>query len=195
MQQPERATAMLIAVGSHNPIKTAAARATLIRLYPRARFLEVDTEPGVSACPRSDEEAIAGAKTRARQARERGRADLGVGLEGGTATIDGAHMTAGWCALFDGERFHLGGGGHIVLPPAVDRMIDGEGAELGTAMDRLSGGSNTKQKNGAIGILTAGLSSRQRAYEDIIAYALASLISAEWYGNPGAAAPPAEEGG
>jgi len=180
-----------IAVGSRNPVKIAAARAAMSRLYPEAEFVSVSADSGVSANPRSDEEAIAGAKNRARQAREKTGADLGAGLEGGTADIGGRHMTAGWCALWDGRNFYLGGGGHIALPPEADRMVAREGLELGAAMDRLSGGENTKQKNGAIGILTAGLSSRQKAYEDIIVYALAPLISPELYAAPAETTEPA----
>jgi len=175
---------MKIAVGSLNPVKIAAARGALERLYPEAEFISVSAESGVSANPRSDEEAIAGAKNRARAARELAGADLGVGLEGGTAEIDGIHMTAGWCALCDGENYHIGGGGHIVLPPEADRLVAREGLELGAAMDRLSGGENTKQKSGAIGILTGGLSSRRQAYENIILYALAPLVSPELYASP-----------
>ncbi len=172
---------MKIAVGSYNPVKINAARRVLGEIYPGAEIVPVEVSSGVSSNPRGDEEAIAGAKNRAREARESAGADLGVGLEGGTTTIAGKHMTGGWCAVFDGRRFHLGGGGHILLPPLVDRRITREGKELGEAMDELSGDHNTKQKMGAIGILTRGLSSRQQAYEYILTYALAPLLSPDYY--------------
>lgn len=172
---------MKIAVGSHNPVKINAARNVLRKIYPGAEIIPVQVESGVSHCPRSDEEAITGAQNRARQARFLTGADLGVGLEGGTTTIAGKHMTGGWCAVFDGRRYYLGGGGHILLPPAVNRKIIQEGKELGLAMDELTGVHNTKQKMGAIGILTKGLSSRQQAYEYILTYALAPLLSPRFY--------------
>jgi inosine/xanthosine triphosphatase len=174
---------MKIAVGSHNPVKINAARHVLSEVYPGAEIIPAAVESGVSSNPRGDEEAIAGAKNRARKARESAGADLGVGLEGGTTTIAGKHMTGGWCAVFDGKRYSLGGGGHILLPPAVDRGITREGKELGETMDELSGGRNTKQKMGAIGILTRGLSSRQQAYEYILTYALAPLLSPGYYSS------------
>jgi inosine/xanthosine triphosphatase len=173
---------MRIAVGSHNPIKISAARNVLLKVYPEAEILAVEAESGVSDMPLSDEEAIRGARNRARHSRDLLQADLGIGLEGGTTTVGGEHMTSGWAAVFDGERFGIGGGGHLLLPPAVDRKIILEKKELGTAIDELVGGNNLKQKMGAIGILTGGLSTRQKAYEYILIYALAPFLSPELYG-------------
>lgn len=172
---------MKIAVGSHNPIKIAAVRNVLLRVHPRARFAAVEVDSTVSSMPLSDQEAIKGACQRARRARTLLNADLGIGLEGGSTTICGQHMTAGWAAVFDGKRFGVGGGGHLLLPPEVDRKILHEDKELGTAIDELIGEENIKQKMGAIGILTKGLSTRQRAYEYILIYALAPLLSPQLY--------------
>jgi non-canonical (house-cleaning) NTP pyrophosphatase len=46
-------------------------------------------------------------------------------------------------------------------------------------MDRLTGEHNTKQRQGAVGILTAGLVDRQAAYEVILSYALARFLTPE----------------
>ena len=172
---------MKIAVGSRNPVKIAAARNVLLKIYPGAEIISVEVDSKVSSHPLTDAEAIAGARERAQQARKITGSDLGVGLEGSTVDIDGKHMTAGWAAVFDGTRFHIGGGGHLLLPPAVDRKIRRENKELGTAMDELTGEINTKQKMGAIGILTKGLSSREKAYEYILIYALTPFLSPEFY--------------
>lgn len=172
---------MKIAVGSLNPIKIAAGRAVLLRLYPQAKLEGVEVDPGISEMPLTEEEAIAGARRRARLARKALEADLGIGFEGGAAFFNGQLMTAGWAAVFDGERYGIGGGGHLQLPGKVARMIREEKKELGTAIDHLIGGENTKQKAGAIGVLTRGLSSRQKAYESILIYALAPFISPHWY--------------
>ena len=55
--------------------------------------------------------------------------------------------------------------------------------ELGHAMDAVSGGRDTKRSAGAVGILTAGLVDRQRAYEIILTYALAPWLSAEYWAD------------
>jgi inosine/xanthosine triphosphatase len=175
---------MKIAVGSHNPVKITAVRNVLLKVYPQAEIIAVEVESGVPDMPLSDEAAIQGARNRARQARDLLQADLGIGLEGGTTTVRGHHLTAGWAAVFDGTKYGIGGGGHLLLPPAVDRKIIQEKKELGTAIDELVGGHNLKQKMGAIGILTGGLSTRQKAYEYILIYALAPLLSPELYGFP-----------
>ena len=172
---------MKIAVGSLNPVKIAAVRNVMRRIYPAAEIVPVAAASGVSPNPMSDTEAIAGAGSRAKKAFAGARADLGVGLEGSTTTIGGRLMTAGWVAIYDGKRCHLGGGGHVCLPPSVRRRVMKDRAELGDAMDELVGGENTKQKMGAIGILTRGLGSRQRAYEYIVIYAMAPLLASQYY--------------
>jgi inosine/xanthosine triphosphatase len=172
---------MKIAVGSLNPIKIAAARNVLRRLYPEVEVCGVQVESGVSDMPLTEEEAIAGARQRARAAQELLGAELGIGFEGGAAVFNDQMMTSGWAAAYNGDRFGIGGGGHLQLPEEVARMIREEKLELGTAIDRLIGGENTKQKAGAIGILTQGLSSRQQAYESILIYALAPFITPHWY--------------
>jgi len=177
---------MKIAVGSHNPVKISAVKNILLQVYPQAEIIAVDVASGVPDMPLSDEVAIRGARNRARKARDLLQADLGIGLEGGTTTIRGDHLTAGWAAVFDGTKYGVGGGGHLLLPPAVDHKIIQEKKELGTAIDELVGGHNLKQKMGAIGILTGGLSTRQKAYEQILIYALAPLLSPELYGFPAA---------
>ncbi len=168
---------MKIAVGSQNPVKIAAARAVLARIWPPARVEEVAVDSTVSDMPLTEAEAIEGARQRARQAQSLVGADLGIGLEGASAVIDGRQMTAGWAAVFDGKRFGIGGGAHLQLPPQVERKILREGKELGTAIDELIGAENTKQKMGAIGVLTGGLSNRQQAYEYVLIYALIPFIS------------------
>lgn len=174
---------MLIAVGSKNPVKISAVENVFRRIYPRIEVAAVEVDSLVSDMPTTDGEALKGARTRARRARESVGADLGVGLEGSSTVIMGRHLTGGWAAVYDGVTFGLGGGGHLLLPQEVSRKITVEGKELGTAIDEITGGVNTKQKSGAIGVLTRGLSSRQEAYEYILIYALAPFITPELYGK------------
>ena len=71
------------------------------------------------------------------------------------------------------------------LPPAVAALVR-SGVELGEAMDALTGARDTKRGVGAVGVLTRGLVDRQRAYEAIVAYALAPFLTPEYW-------PPAPE--
>jgi non-canonical (house-cleaning) NTP pyrophosphatase len=48
-------------------------------------------------------------------------------------------------------------------------------------MDQLTGQHNTKQAQGAVGILTGGLSNRGSAYGQLVAMALAPFVKMEYY--------------
>jgi non-canonical (house-cleaning) NTP pyrophosphatase len=70
----------------------------------------------------------------------------------------------------------FGGGVKMLLPPAVVQNIE-ETGELGPAIDTLVNQHNTKQGQGAVGILTNGLTSRQSAYEQLVAMAMAPFVT------------------
>jgi inosine/xanthosine triphosphatase len=172
---------MLIAVGSLNNVKVRAVAAVLHRVWPDAQVVGVEVNSGVGDQPHGDEEAIAGARRRAQAALEQTQADLGVGLEGGVSeTAHGTHTNA-WCAIISREGVQsVGGSVAMPLPPRVAARLR-EGWELGDAMDELTGMQDTKKKMGAVGILTNGLLDRERAYQTIVAYALARHLHPEWY--------------
>ena len=169
-----------VAVGSTNPVKVGAVRAVLSRAGVNSSVEGVGVRSDVPDQPRGDEETIHGARTRAKRAREALGADLGVGIEGGVVELpDGSMRTCAWAVVIDGNgRAGSGGSLAMPLPPAVAAMLD-EGMELGEAMDRLTGGRDTKYGAGASGILTAGLVDRQRAYESLVTYALAPWLAGE----------------
>jgi inosine/xanthosine triphosphatase len=167
-----------IAVGSTNPVKLGAARAVLAPLAPEARLDAMAVPSGVPDQPWGDDETIRGALARARAARVAHDADLGVGIEGGVVELpDGGLRTCAWAAIVarDG-REGVGGSLALPLPPPVADAIRA-GLELGHAMDRATGHHDTKRGAGAVGILTAGLVDRQRAYEVLVTYALAPFLA------------------
>jgi inosine/xanthosine triphosphatase len=171
-----------IAVGSANPVKIAAVKAVVVRIWPQASVTGAAVNPGVALQPLSDEEAIAGATNRARLALVMMDADLGLGLEG--ATVDMAHgmYTTSWVVAIGRDgAMGIGGGGRLPLPAAVAQAIR-SGRELGPLMDEVAGQHNTKQKQGAVGILTAGLVTRQQALEVAVTYALARFVATAYYG-------------
>jgi len=171
-----------IAVGSTNPVKLGAVRAVLGALAPSATIECVAVASTVPDQPFGDDETIRGAVARASAARIALNADLGVGIEGGVVEeTDGSMRTCAWAAIVDAHgRSGVGGSLAMTLPREVAEMIR-DGVELGVAMDRLVGATNTKHGRGAVGILTAGLVDRQRAYEVLIAYALGPFVAAEHY--------------
>ena len=176
-----------IAVGSTNPVKIGAVRAIIAPLAPEAVIEGVVVHSTVPDQPFGDAETIRGAVARAEAARVALRADLGVGIEGGVVEESGGAMrTCAWAAIVDAAgRRGVGGSLAMPLPLAVARMIR-DGMELGHAMDRLIDAHDTKRGAGAVGILTAGLVDRQRAYEVLVSYALAPFLTPELYRADGA---------
>jgi inosine/xanthosine triphosphatase len=172
---------MLVAVGSTNPVKVAAVRTVIHRLWPEAQVTGIAVPSGVSEMPMSETEIIRGALNRAQAACERLAADLGVGLEGGLHQETFGWALQGWVAVVDSHgRSHIGSGTRLLLPEGiVQRVLTGE--ELGFVMDELLGEENVKQKGGAIGALTAGLIMRQEAFTHSVAYALAPFVAPGFY--------------
>jgi inosine/xanthosine triphosphatase len=173
-----------IAVGSTNPVKCGAVRAVLSALAPNARVEGVAVASGVADQPFGDDETIRGALTRARAARDALGAELGVGIEGGVVEApDGSMRTCAWAAIVGAQgKTGIGGSLAMPLPHAVAAMVR-DGVELGHAMDRLVSERNTKHGKGAVGILTAGLVDRQRAYEVLVTYALAPFLTPQLFND------------
>lgn len=172
---------MRIAIGSTNPVKCNATRAVLKPLYPGAEFVSLDVPSGVSPQPWGDVETRTGALNRARAALEQTGAHLGIGLEGGVQDSEFGLMTCAWCVLVDVHgQIGVGGNSCVLLPQPVAEHIR-QGGELGEAIDQLVQVHNTRQRNGAIGILTNNLETRQSAYETLIRLALAPFQNPAWY--------------
>jgi inosine/xanthosine triphosphatase len=174
----------LIAVGSGNPVKLAAVRAVLGSMAPDAECRAVTVASGVPDQPVGDDETIRGALERARAAQAATGADIGVGLEGGVVELPGGGLrTCAWAAVVTADgRTGIGGSLAMPLPAAVARLVRDEGLELGVAMDRLTGQRDIKHRGGAVGVLTSGLIDRQRAYETLVTYAMAPLLSEHYSG-------------
>jgi len=170
-----------VVVGSTNPVKIAAAQAVLDRSGCAARVEGLAVPSGVRDQPESDDETIRGATQRAKAALAISDAELAIGIEGGIVEEHGQMRTCAWAAVVarDG-RVGVGGSLAMALPDRVAALVR-TGVELGHAMDRITGGHDTKRGTGAVGILTAGLVDRQRAYEALVTYALARFLSPTYY--------------
>ena len=173
-----------VAVGSRNPVKIAAVRAVLARVAPDAAVDGVAVSSGVPDQPWGDDETIRGARERARAALSAEGAELAVGLEGGVVDMgDGTVHTCAWAVAVDRSgREGVGGSLAMPLPAAVARLVR-DGLELGHAMDRVSGQHDVKHGQGAVGLLTAGLVDRQRAYEVLVTYALAPWLAPDLWAS------------
>lgn len=176
---PMTAAIQLVAVGSLNPVKVGAARSVVTHLAPAARVEGISVASGVSDQPWGDDETIRGALARARAARAALDADWGIGIEGGVVSMpDGGVRTCAWAAIVTRQgREGIGGSLSLELPHRVASLVRG-GLELGHAMDQVTGTHDVKRGLGAVGILTGGVVTRERAYEVLVAYAAAPLLDA-----------------
>lgn len=167
---------MLVLIGSISPVKIAAIKSVFLRIWPKAKFQFLKVKSIVSDQPTTEKETIKGAIHRAKSAQKKGEADFGVGIEGGGRKIDDQWYTQAWCAIVNKEgKVSLGGGAMMPLPKEIGQRIE-KGEELGPVMDDLTGRSEVKKQEGAIGVLTRGLVSRRQAYEHLVAFALAKFL-------------------
>ena len=172
----------LFAVGSENPVKINCVAEAVVAFWPEARAIGIHTDSGVSAQPESDHEMFLGAFNRAQQALEKiPEAEFGVGLEGGTLDTEEGMWAYAWIAVLDRQgRIGKGQSGRFLLPEPIAQMVR-DGIELGEADDRFFGRSNSKQQDGAIGILSDGVVTRLDLYKPAVVFALLPFVHREFY--------------
>ena len=163
-----------VVVASTNPVKIQAALLGFQRMFQGETFhvKALSVPSGVNDQPRSNAEALRGALNRAVGASEMARdADYWVGMEGGVEEIDGELAAFAWIVVKNTSLLGKSRTGTLFLPPQVAQLVR-EGKELGEADDIVFGLSNSKQENGAIGILTGNVVDRKSAYEQSVILAL-----------------------
>ena len=172
-----------IIVGSRNPVKIQCVRMGFERMFPQVAYdLEaMDVPSGVSAQPEGSAEMLRGAQNRAEAARNlTPQADYWVGVEGGTED-DGNDMQAyAWVVVLSPYGVGKGRTGSFYLPKAIADLVR-QGIELGEADDIFFGRSNSKQANGAIGLLTGDVIDRAQYYEHAVIMALIPFKNPDLY--------------
>lgn len=182
-----------IAVGSTRRPKVNAIREALAALDPvigkgiRFDICPVDAPSGVGHTPLSREETMTGARQRADAmihiAREKNEPwKYFVGLEGGLDVIrdDSSRWVflENWVYVTDGHgQAVFGHSGGILLPDALVTQVVDEGVELSVAIDAFAGANGIRDAQGAWGVLTHNLITRQDAFRFAAISALARLFS------------------
>jgi inosine/xanthosine triphosphatase len=168
---------MRIGVGSTNPVKRTATESALADFSP-TMVESVAVESGVSEQPVGEAETIEGAENRAESVLTADDYDLGIGLEGGVAEIDGAegHFLVMWAAATDGERVGRGAGPRLRLPESIAGRVR-DGAELGPVMDDVLNMDDVAEKQGAAGALTGHVIDRESALRQAVAGALGPFVT------------------
>ena len=86
-----------------------------------------------------------------------------------------------WAYVTDGARGHYGRSGGIELPEALAREVLENGTELAAAIDRFAGMVGIRDAQGAWGVLSGDLISRQEAFRVAVIAAFAPFYNARMY--------------
>lgn len=143
-------------------------------MFPDEIFVirTVSVSSDVSDQPHTDHETVTGAANRARHAAELfPQADYWIGIEGGITDEDHEMAAFAWVYILSPHQVGKSRTGTFFLPAAVAKLIR-QGYELGQADDIVFQTQNSKQENGAVGLLTGNLIDRGRLYEQAVLLAL-----------------------
>jgi inosine/xanthosine triphosphatase len=187
----------IVAVGSTRRPKLDAVREVLgligqrLNASSRGEVCGIDVPSGVRHTPLSREETMAGARQRAEAlvaiARQKNEPwSFFVGLEGGLDVV----VTAGqrhvflqnWAYVTDGRgRSAFGQSGGILLPDVLVTNVVDRGVELAEAIDSFAGSERIRDGQGAWGVLTGGLITRQDAFRVALIAAFAPFLDPTAY--------------
>jgi inosine/xanthosine triphosphatase len=188
---------IIVAVGStRRPKLNAVWEAVSVFgpvLEPNLQFEVVgeEAESGVRHTPLSRADIMAGARNRVESLLQRARQgnlpwQYFVGLEGGldVVSIDG-HRRAfleNWAYVSEAAgRSSYGQSGSVLLPDELARQVIDEGIELGVAIDSFAGGHGIRDAQGAWGVLTRNMITRQDAFRTAVINAFAPFFNASLY--------------
>lgn len=187
---------LTIAVGTIRKPKLAAVReavdsiAGLLGADAPIEIAAADVESGVHHTPMSTEECMRGARHRAealiRIAQQSGKPwNYFVGLEGGLQGVVEAgrrHVfLESWAFVSDGTRGHFGRSGAVELPEPLADEVYVKGVELSVAIDRFAGQNGIRDAQGAWGVLSGNLISRQEAFRLALIAAFAPFFNHDIY--------------
>jgi inosine/xanthosine triphosphatase len=188
---------IIVAVGSTRRPKLNAVREALTIFGPilnSAAQIEIDGEEvpsGVSHTPISRAELMSGARFRAealvKLARERSEQwKYFVGLEGGLDVVEenGNRLVflESWAYVTDGNsRGAYGQSGAVQMPEALATEVIERGTELSVAIDAYAGEQGIRDAQGAWGVLTKNLITREESFRVAVISAFAPFFNVGLY--------------
>lgn len=179
-----------VAVGSTNVDKINATQNALAKLnadigYERVfTVLGCEVKSGVRDQPISADEALQGAKNRAKAAMlNTEKCFVGVGIEGGLQIVDGVWFNQAWVVIYDDRGFEpsfsFASSNGVPIPADLMDKIRA-GVELSYAVDQLYNKQGTKNAGGWHSVFTRGHMPLQASIEDAILMAFAGLEGSGW---------------
>lgn len=200
-----------IAVGSKRGPKLNAVTealqtfSSLLASETTFEVIGVEVESGVGHTPDTREELMQGARNRAEALMELARTraeswNYFVGLEGGLDVVhegfsaaeslhhSGLHKNShrcvfleSWAYVTDGKRGHFGRSGAVEIPEALAHEVLEKGIELSVAIDQFAGAVGIRDAQGAWGVLSGNLITRQEAFRVAVIAAFAPFYNAKMY--------------
>lgn len=162
---------MKIIIGSKNPTKVNAVS----EVFKGEEVIGLSVSSDVSAQPFSDEETRQGAINRAIYCAESETNVIGIGLEGGVMYVEDNLYLCNWGAMVmpDGQIW-TASGARILLPKEIETQLT-TGMELGEIMDDYTKKTGISKKEGAIGVFTNNLVTRQDMFMQVVI-----LLKGQW---------------
>jgi inosine/xanthosine triphosphatase len=185
-----------IAVGSTRKPKLEAVHAAIADITPllgdniAIEIQGYEVESGVSHTPTSREELMRGARHRSETLKHQlastnTAADFFIGLEGGLDVITENNsrrvFLESWAYVTDGTSGHFGCSGAIELPTPLVNEVLSRGTELSVAIDQFAGQVGIRDGQGAWGVLSSNLISRQDSFRLALVAAFAPFYNSKMY--------------
>jgi inosine/xanthosine triphosphatase len=172
-----------VIVGSKNPVKINCTLLAFQKVFPNdlIKVEGVSVPSGVADQPMSDRETHQGAVNRTQKAKEaHPSAQYWVGIEGGIEDGNTGMEAFAWVTILSDKQKGQARTATFQLPPKIQELVR-QGIELGEADDMVFDRKNSKQSNGAVGILTNDLIGRSAYYEPAVVLALIPFLHPALY--------------
>lgn len=172
-----------IIIASKNPVKIQAVKNGFQKMFPDGEFefIGKSIDSGVADQPLSNSETYLGASNRVKSAEQRyPEAEFYVGIEGGVERLKNEMQAFAWVVIKSLDKIGKSKTSTFYLPKQIIDLIL-EGKELGEADDIVFGLDNSKQQNGAVGILTNNVMTRKSYYTEAVVLALIPFINEYLY--------------
>jgi inosine/xanthosine triphosphatase len=172
-----------VVIASKNPVKIQAIKNGFEQMFPdqEFEFIGLSVDSGVSDQPMSSDETFTGAKNRADNASIQDPvADFHIGIEGGIEQSDGEMAAFAWVVIKSNGTYGKSKTGTFYLPKQVVELVN-QGKELGEADDIVFDRTNSKQKSGAVGILTGNVIDRTAYYTQAVILSLILFRNEDLY--------------
>ena len=172
-----------VIIASRNQVKVNAAKIGFEKMFPDEsfEFEGVSVPSDVSDQPMNDQETMTGAINRAENAKKNfSSADYWVGIEGGLEKRQDEIEAFSWVAIRSKDKHGKARTGTFFLPKKIVELIDA-GKELSEADDIVFERTDSRQKNGAVGILTGNIIDRTKYCAEAVILSLIPFKNPDIY--------------